>query len=268
MGRGEPSVAGAHLDAALTFGLQASWLEMILPARWGLAEHLLLAGDTAASLRECEAALSEAMVKGERQLLVPFVVTGVRAYLAAGRPEEAVRWLQRVERAIGPASTIAPPALHHGARGGDRGLGYPRADVGGPMGPTRRRIGPASREPIRRGDADVGGRPRGGPPSREHPVADARRRDPALGPGARRRAPAWYPLTIREFEVARHIANGLTNAQIAEQLGVSPKTISAHVEHILAKLGVGRRTEIAGWVVGVLPPDRQRSAVEVEVARA
>ncbi|MEO8510991.1 MAG: LuxR C-terminal-related transcriptional regulator, partial [Chloroflexota bacterium] len=62
---------------------------------------------------------------------------------------------------------------------------------------------------------------------------------------------AWRPLTVREFEVARLIADGLTNAQVAAELFVSPKTVSAHVEHILAKLGVARRTEIAAWATTV-----------------
>ena len=52
----------------------------------------------------------------------------------------------------------------------------------------------------------------------------------------------WRPLTAREFEVARYVAEGHTNAQIAEALGLSPKTVSAHIEHILAKLGATRRT--------------------------
>jgi DNA-binding NarL/FixJ family response regulator len=65
---------------------------------------------------------------------------------------------------------------------------------------------------------------------------------------------AWYPLTVREFEVARHIAAGLTNPEIAEVLVVSPKTVSSHVEHILAKLGVNRRAEVATWVATVAQP--------------
>ena len=61
----------------------------------------------------------------------------------------------------------------------------------------------------------------------------------------------WHPLTAREFEVARLIADGHTNAEIADALGIAPKTASAHVEHILAKLGASRRAEIARWAGGV-----------------
>ncbi len=61
----------------------------------------------------------------------------------------------------------------------------------------------------------------------------------------------WRLLTVREFGVARRIADGMTNAQIAVELFVSPKTVSAHVEHILAKLGASRRAEIAAWVMTV-----------------
>jgi DNA-binding NarL/FixJ family response regulator len=64
---------------------------------------------------------------------------------------------------------------------------------------------------------------------------------------------AWRPLTVREFEVARFIAEGSTNVQIAAELGLSPRTVSAHVEHILAKLGAARRTEIASWVSSIPP---------------
>jgi DNA-binding CsgD family transcriptional regulator len=67
----------------------------------------------------------------------------------------------------------------------------------------------------------------------------------------------WHPLTVREFEVAQLIAAGMTNAELASELAISPKTASAHVEHILAKLGVARRTEIAAWtstIVGAPTP--------------
>jgi DNA-binding NarL/FixJ family response regulator len=62
-----------------------------------------------------------------------------------------------------------------------------------------------------------------------------------------RSAPPWHPLSDREFEIAQFIAAGLTNKQIAEQLVLAPKTISAHVAHILTKLGAAHRAEIAAW---------------------
>jgi DNA-binding CsgD family transcriptional regulator len=64
-------------------------------------------------------------------------------------------------------------------------------------------------------------------------------------------AEPWAPLTAREFEVARLIADGLTNAEIAAQLSLAPKTVTAHVEHILAKLGAARRAEVAAWAARV-----------------
>jgi DNA-binding CsgD family transcriptional regulator len=78
----------------------------------------------------------------------------------------------------------------------------------------------------------------------------------------------WRPLTAREFEVARLIAEGLTNAEIGERLDIAAKTASAHVEHILAKLGVTRRTEIAAWTatVGRLEPASPSSADRAAVA--
>jgi DNA-binding NarL/FixJ family response regulator len=56
-------------------------------------------------------------------------------------------------------------------------------------------------------------------------------------------------LTARETEVAGLIATGLTNARLAEQLYISPKTAAVHVSNILAKLGLSSRTEIAAWSI-------------------
>jgi DNA-binding CsgD family transcriptional regulator len=54
-------------------------------------------------------------------------------------------------------------------------------------------------------------------------------------------------LSAREVEVARLIATGATNREIAAKLTIAPKTVAAHVEHILAKLGASRRAQIATW---------------------
>jgi DNA-binding CsgD family transcriptional regulator len=56
-------------------------------------------------------------------------------------------------------------------------------------------------------------------------------------------------LTPREREVAALLAEGLSNAQVAERLYISPRTAAVHVSNILAKLGMASRTEVAAWVV-------------------
>jgi non-specific serine/threonine protein kinase len=55
----------------------------------------------------------------------------------------------------------------------------------------------------------------------------------------------WDLLTAREREVASLVADGLTNKDIAAQLVVSKRTVDAHVEHILGKLGFSSRVQIA-----------------------
>ena len=56
------------------------------------------------------------------------------------------------------------------------------------------------------------------------------------------------PLTAREGDVAALVARGLTNKRIAETLFISERTAENHVQHILTKLGLANRTQIATWV--------------------
>ncbi len=51
------------------------------------------------------------------------------------------------------------------------------------------------------------------------------------------------PLTPREFEVLTLLAEGLTQAEIAERLEISSKTVATHIERILGKLGVRSRAQ-------------------------
>ena len=55
------------------------------------------------------------------------------------------------------------------------------------------------------------------------------------------------PLTRRESQVAALIASGSSNRQIAASLTITERTAERHVEHILAKLGLRSRTQIAVW---------------------
>lgn len=58
-------------------------------------------------------------------------------------------------------------------------------------------------------------------------------------------------LSGRELEVAKLVAEGLTNRQIAERLVISDRTAQNHVQHILTKLGFTSRSQIAAWAAGV-----------------
>jgi DNA-binding CsgD family transcriptional regulator len=55
-------------------------------------------------------------------------------------------------------------------------------------------------------------------------------------------APTDEPLTPREWDVLRLVAEGLPNKAIASRLGISDQTVKFHVASIVAKLGAGNRT--------------------------
>ncbi|MFF5311482.1 LuxR C-terminal-related transcriptional regulator [Streptomyces massasporeus] len=55
-------------------------------------------------------------------------------------------------------------------------------------------------------------------------------------------------LTRRESEVARLVAEGLANQQIADRLVIARRTAEGHVERILSKLGFSNRSQIAAWM--------------------
>ncbi|MGW3286624.1 response regulator [Streptomyces sp. NPDC001002] len=69
--------------------------------------------------------------------------------------------------------------------------------------------------------------------------------------------PEWVArLTGRESEVLRHLAEGLTNAEIAGRMEVGPATVKSHVASVLAKTGTRDRTQavIAAYEAGFLRP--------------
>lgn len=278
LGRGRFDEARRWFQESLEAGRQAGEPGLILSPLWGLAELELVADRGGAAVEHCEEALALAARVGERPLFASFVTTGVRARLASHRPDEAARWLARTEAHLEGWEELAGAGLDH-ARGlillASGSLTAAResleAAVRGWSAKERTWEGLWARLDLaqclirsnRQADAAaILGEVR--------VTAEGLRAAPILaradelaraGRGRGVEDEPWRPLTVREFEVARLIAEGLTNGEIADRLEIAPKTASSHVEHILAKLGVTRRTEIATWVATLAtasPPDDTR----------
>ena len=268
LGRGDLPEARRQLAAANDFADAYGAPDFRLAVAWGRAEVALLAGEAGAAIDISAAALELSERSGERGQFAAIVLSGTRARLAAGRPADAARWVDRCAALLEPVPWLAFPVIDH-ARGLvalsdgsvgiarsslERAIGgweakgrtweelWARLDLAGCLVRTAR-IADASAliADVREAAVRLGSRP----------LID---RAEALSRQTRGRVAAeepWHPLTARELEVARLIASGGTNAGIAAALGIAPKTASAHVEHILAKLGVGRRAEIATWVAAL-----------------
>ncbi|HWU32749.1 MAG TPA: response regulator transcription factor [Marmoricola sp.] len=68
-------------------------------------------------------------------------------------------------------------------------------------------------------------------------------------------APELAELTDQEMKILRHIAQGMTNRQIGEQMYLAEKTVKNYVSTILGKLGLERRTQAAVLASKLLAPE-------------
>lgn len=80
-----------------------------------------------------------------------------------------------------------------------------------------------------------------------HPVA-AQRMMAELHPSRRKESPL-EKLSPRELEVLQLIAKGRSNKEIGEQLFIAERTVKSHVSHLLEKLELQDRTQLAIWAV-------------------
>ncbi|WP_433295960.1 ATP-binding protein [Actinoplanes sp. CA-030573] len=267
MGRGAPASAVEHLDEAASLGAGMRELQRMSPAWWGLAEVALLGGDLDTAIARCEEGYAASARVRDAAYLFPYVVTGVRAHLARTGGTAAREWLGRAgdlleERGI--PGTLG--ALSHA-----RGLIHLHE---GQTGKARAELAAAdsfwrSRRRFWEGAAVLVDQARCAARSRRPAEAAAfcgSARDAYAGVGARIPEHLGPPgvdalpsvpkpdlssfpsLSSREVEVARLVAAGMTNRQIAAELTIAPKTAAAHVEHIRTKLGVSRRAQIAAWM--------------------
>ena len=268
MGRGDWALATDLLGEAFDQGDRMAELQRLSPPLWGLAEAARCRGDYDTALRHCERGCQASADVADAASLFPYLLTGVRAHLARGDVDAAGAWSDRVAAVLTARAIPGTlPAIGH-ARGlvllarGEVPAAYQALQAASESWQARRRfwegtlarldLAAAAAQARRPGEVAVlADEVRTGATAAGAAVLAAAADRLTESFGAARPAAPWHPLSEREFEVARLVAAGLTNRQIADQLVLSPKTISAHITHILTKLGAARRAEIGAWCATV-----------------
>jgi len=270
LGRGDWALATDLLGEAFGQGDRMAEVQRLSPPLWGLAEAARCQGDYDTAIMHCERGCQASADVADAAYVYPYLLTGVRAHLARGDVDAAAAWSGRA-CAVLTARAIPGtlPAIGH-AQGllllarGEVPAAYEALRAASESWQDRRRfwdgtlarldLAAAAARARRTGEAAVlidEVRATAAKTGAAVLVAAADRLSQSFG-SARPTAP-WHPLSEREFEVAQLVAAGLTNRQIADQMVLSPKTISAHITHILTKLGAARRAEIAAWCATVRP---------------
>jgi DNA-binding CsgD family transcriptional regulator/tetratricopeptide (TPR) repeat protein len=268
LGRGDWDRANDLLGEAFGQGDRMAELQRLSPPLWGLAEAARCRGDYDTALRHCERGYQASADVADASSLFPYLLTGVRAHLARGDVDAAEAWSDRVAAVLTARAIPGTlPAIGHARglvllAGGEVPAAYQALQAASEAWQARRRFWEGTLARLDLAAAAAQARRPGEVAVRADEVrtaaatvgaavlaAAADRLTESLG-AVRPTAP-WHPLSEREFEVARLVAAGRTNRQIADQLVLSPKTISAHITHILTKLGAARRAEIAAWCATV-----------------
>jgi DNA-binding CsgD family transcriptional regulator len=225
--------------------------------RWALGLLALSLGDAAEAHDVLDPACSHAERHGVGEPgTMRFVFDDIEALAALGRIEEAQRRLTFVEghaRRLGRVFALAAAARCRGllaAAAGDRGTALEAFDAAlaheGPFGRARTllALGATQRAAKRKREARA---------TLGEALAAFERLGARIWAGRARdelgrisgRAPAHGGLTPTERRVAELVAEGLTNAEAAAALFVSPRTVEFHLRNIFRKLDVRTRAELA-----------------------
>ncbi|MGO4595808.1 LuxR C-terminal-related transcriptional regulator [Leifsonia sp. 2TAF2] len=263
LSRGDTSRAAGLLGEAAAIGERMRELQRWSPPLWGLAEVALADGDAERAVELCDRGLHGSEAIEDAAYLFPYLVTGTRAQLLRSDVTAARDWVERAgalvrsraipgtENAIAHAEGLVALAERRPTRAKEllAAAGHGWSELGRWWEGTQVLLDRAECARRTRGPAEAAAL-----------TEKARARATEVGAGALvARADALAArlddgaettvLSSREREVARLVASGATNREIGESLHIAPKTVSTHVEHILAKLGAARRTEIAAWAV-------------------
>jgi DNA-binding CsgD family transcriptional regulator len=228
--RGDPGVWEA-LDEALALAEPSQEVYRLVPVRTARAEAAWLSGD-----RERAAAEVQSIRELARQRGSPWDLGEVALWLTRLGVDAAMN--EQPDPALLPAPyCLALTGDWAGAASAWEALGCPYdaalALLEGDEAAVRRALAIFER---------LGARPAAALATRR--LRERGARAIPRGPHARTRAnPA--NLTSRELEILPFLGQGWRNAEIAERLYLSPKTVDHHIGHILAKLGVHSRSDVA-----------------------
>lgn len=220
---GDPDRAMAHAEECIALSEAASERWCAAMARWveALVQWQLGRGARARTYARDVLRLKEPF--GDRMGMAMSVEVVAWAEADAGHPAEAARLLGAVQAGL---DSIGASLFGHLHEDHDRCLARTREALG---------------------EAAFG---------RAFEAGCALRFDDAVGLALGRRTPAAAEagdevrLTRRESEIAELVAEGLTDREIAERLVLARRTAEGHVAHILGKLSVTSRAQVAAWVAG------------------
>jgi predicted ATPase/DNA-binding CsgD family transcriptional regulator len=182
-------------------------------------------GDLSAAYSSYQESLALAQNPGE-EWLTPFTLEGLAGVVAA---QGGLRWAAQLwgtaealrEALAVPMMPASRADYEQAVRGARAHLGAPAFDAAWQEGRTMK---PA--QVLAEGSGSI---------SPKHPIGALSTLQTKISP--------TYPagLTAREMEVLRLVAQGLSNAQVAEQLVISHRTVNFHLTSIYSKLGVSSR---------------------------
>jgi len=259
--RGDEAVARADLTRAAGMARERGIGGTAVWAQGALGFLELSAGHVRAAIAALEDARGMALEAAlEDDLLIPWAADLVEAYARAGMGEDASRAAERLSASAAGNGTALALAVS------ERCLGLARsdeerfeaalemhADASQPFEHARTLL--AYGLWLHRSRRRLDARDRlgaaleiferlGARPWAELARAELR----AAGATGRESEPAPDDLTSQEVRIARAVASGATNKEVAAELFLSPKTIEFHLSSIYRKLGIRSRTELAGLV--------------------
>jgi DNA-binding CsgD family transcriptional regulator len=221
--------------------------------RWATAVQLLVGGQPNAALHSLERMTQASLIR-----LAAF--DRLDAAVRAGRPDLAEEWLHELGDF---ADAVDAPRAHAVVAYGRALVAEPESAenfFGAALGRQAEANRPFEHARIQLGFGEFLRRTRRRVDARDHlrralstfddlgaaPWADRARAElRASGESARKRDDSVVrTLTAQERQIARHVAQGMTNREVAAQLFLSPRTVDFHLRNVFAKTGISSRGEL------------------------